>query len=356
MQFRGWAGQYQHTMVVAEKSGSGFEVLEGNRPNNTVRNSYISYVDFSNWVAAAGNSGGFSIYRFGIDDDDDDDDDDNHKPIINRGLRMLNSYSYAQAFTRNNARYTEVYRDSELTTLRSSSSWTGENDDDRIIGVGWTSRNVPYAHIKYPSGNKWIEAYVKLRDVFVNGELDDEPKTAQRQFVGLSARKNGSRNNNYWIDPGDSVWLLTEEDGQCQVLYPIQGGKYRIAWLSEADYNNTVNREYPDSSITFAYKYFYSAKAGQSYADYDNVNCNNDLDSVTVSSGSLPDGLSLSFSGKRIYLSGTPSTAGRYTFELKAKDVRGGYNTQSYTLTVAANVPPITAINYNYYNGKLGVS
>jgi hypothetical protein len=53
----------------------------------------------------------------------------------------------------------------------------------------------------------------------------------------------------------------------------------------------------------------------------------------SISSGTLPSGLTLSASGK---LSGTPTTAGNFTFTVLATDSVGGIATQTYSLTIVA--------------------
>ncbi|MBU0655975.1 MAG: cellulase family glycosylhydrolase [Gammaproteobacteria bacterium] len=57
----------------------------------------------------------------------------------------------------------------------------------------------------------------------------------------------------------------------------------------------------------------------------------------SIASGSLPNGLSLSSGG---LVSGTPSTAGTFTFTLKVSDSKGLSDTQSLSMTVTAAPPP----------------
>ena len=61
--------------------------------------------------------------------------------------------------------------------------------------------------------------------------------------------------------------------------------------------------------------------------------------SWSVSSGSLPTGLSLSAAG---VISGTPSTSGTASFSVKVTDSKGLSDTQALSMTVAAAPPPTT--------------
>ena len=157
---------------------------------------------------------------------------------INPGLRRLTSNSYAKVYTLTSGKY-NVYSDSNLTTRLSSSAWTGEEDEDWILGVGKNSNGVVYARISYPVGSSRQTAYVNLSEVFVPGTLKDDPKTAVVRHYGLYKRRDSGQNNDYGIDVGDSVYLLTKDNGWAQVLYPV-GSLWRIAWLTERNYNMVV--------------------------------------------------------------------------------------------------------------------
>ncbi len=73
----------------------------------------------------------------------------------------------------------------------------------------------------------------------------------------------------------------------------------------------------------------------------------------SISSGSLPPGLSLSESG---VLSGTPTTAGTYTFTVQSQDSGGTTGTASVTITIAPGATPITVTPSSLPNGTAGTS
>lgn len=62
---------------------------------------------------------------------------------------------------------------------------------------------------------------------------------------------------------------------------------------------------------------------------------------VSISGQSLPNGLTLSSSGT---ISGTPTTAGSFTFTIRATDTDGIVGVQQYTIAVANTPPTITAL------------
>ena len=155
---------------------------------------------------------------------------------INPGLLTLNVSSYAKVYTLTSSRYYGLYSDSNLTQRLSSTAWTGEDDEVWLIGTGRTTKNVPYAKIKYPVGSSRVTAYMKLQDTFVSGTLTGKAMKATKSFYGLAKRKNDSRVSYFGIDAADRVYLLTQENGWCQVLYPV-GNLWRIAWLTQSEYN-----------------------------------------------------------------------------------------------------------------------
>ena len=166
------------------------------------------------------------------------------KPVINQGLRALSNSSYAKIFTLTSSRYTNLYSNSELTSPLSSTAWTGENDEIWLTGVGWTSKNVPYARIKYPVGSSRREAYARLNELFVQGTLDQGIITAKKSAYGLYRRLGSGQSYSYGIDAGDRCYLLTKSNGWNQVLYPV-GKLWRIAWMTDSVYSATFNGGVP---------------------------------------------------------------------------------------------------------------
>ena len=324
-----------------------------------IKNSYYTYEELSKRFSNPGTDGGFTIYRF----ESTTPDLIEPKPDINPGLLRLNSSMYAKSFTLTSGKYTGLYSSKELKTRISSTAYTGGTDEDWLLDVDWNSRNVPYARISYPvSGGRKI-AYVNLQEVFVKGTLSENAKSAKSGYTGLYIRKNSGRSSSYRIDAGDPVWLLTKEDGWCQVLYPISEGLYRIAWLPESDYNKMIDDDYLESNMQITGS-FADGTVGTPYSSKVLVDCTSIIyisqlkmsgAGVSVISGSLPDGLSVSHSGQYIYLTGTPTKADTYNFKLRLKNGYGGYTEKDFTVNIASvSNPP--KIYFTFKDSKAGVS
>ena len=168
-------------------------------------------------------------------------------PKFSQSLRNLTSSKYAKIYTLSSGRYYNLFSNKELTSRLSSSHWTGENDEVWLLDVGVNSSNVVYAHISYPTSSKRIEAYARLRELFVKGTENSGVITAKNNVYGLYKRLNSGQNWSYGIDAGDECYLLTKENGWYQVMYPITGQKYcRIAWMSEGQYTTA----FPSNGVT----------------------------------------------------------------------------------------------------------
>ena len=162
---------------------------------------------------------------------------------INPSLLKANSGTRIYAYTLAPSRY-NVYSSSSLTTPLSSTAWTGENDEDYLTGVGKNSSGTAYAQISYPTSSGRNTGYVNLSEVFVPGSLTAEAERAVRRFSydRLYIRIGVGRNSSYWVDAGDSVYLLTEQNGWAQILYPASVGAWRIAWLTKSEYDYVMGK------------------------------------------------------------------------------------------------------------------
>ena len=158
---------------------------------------------------------------------------------ISPGLQNLTSGRYAKIYTLQNMRYyNSLYSDKNLSAPLSSSAWTGMDDEIWLMGVGTNSYGRVYAYISYPlgSGGSRRSAYADLRAMLVAGTLDGSARRAANSHYGMYKRRNSGRNTSYGIDAGDSVYLLTQDNGWCQVLYP-SGSLWRIAWMTQSEYD-----------------------------------------------------------------------------------------------------------------------
>ena len=95
--------------------------------------------------------------------------------------------------------------------------------------------------------------------------------------------------------------------------------------------------------------------ANTAYTSYQFSATNGPITSYQVSSGALPTGLSLSTAG---VLSGTPSTAGSYTFGVTATSASGTGSAQSFTITIAAagSTAPVVSATPAPTTGTVGTA
>lgn len=264
---------------------------------------------------------------------------------INPGLLRLTPSSYAQVFTLTSGRYYNLYSNANLTTKLSAenTAWTGENDEDYIIGVGKNSNNVTYARIKYPVGNKRYEAYVKLSEVFVTGTLKDNAISAKARHYGLYARRGSGYNSSYGIDVGDSVYLLTRDNGWCQVLYPTSGGLWRIAWLTESNYNKVIGHIAPVITTTS----LPNGTVGKSYTATIKATGSTPI-YFTVNALTMSNGLSLDAkypSNGTIQLKGTPKRAQTFNVIVSAQNSAGS-TSKTFQLTINSSSANINDIQF----------
>ena len=263
------------------------------------------------------------------------------EPVERVSPGLLNN-SPIYAYTQKYDRYTGVYTNKYLTSRVSSTAWTGEDDEDWLLKIGRNSNGVAYAKISYPISSGRREAYVNLNEVFVPGELTEDAKTAKKDFTGLYRRRSDGYDSSYKIKSGSSAYVLTKDNGWYQILYPDTSGSYwRIAWLSEADYNDVFGAAIvaPEITTTNIGPIIVDQKITQKItATGENITW--DI------SGSLPPGLNFDKSTGTISGTATSTTASKYNiyataqFEIIASNA-GGSSRKSY-LVIVLEKPSIT--------------
>ena len=145
----------------------------------------------------------------------------------------------------------------------SSSYIDGYNDLLYVLDVGCTG-NTCWAKVSYPTSSKRVIAYVKLSDLTANSH--SVKAISSGKFL-CSLRQNGALSSSYYVDKGDTVWLLAVSGSRVQILYPA-GSMYRIAWSDKSDYEKYCGA-IPGNSSTSAKKspiieegdYYYIASA-----------------------------------------------------------------------------------------------
>ncbi len=154
---------------------------------------------------------------------------------------ILSDSKYAKTYTLASSGKTIPYTDSGLnhrgtaTYGRSSSSYIANNTDELyIMDVGINSKNESWAKVSYPAGSKRVIAYIALSAVTANNS--NHAKTVSSGKFYCSLRSNTSASSSYYVAKGDTVYLVATSGDKYQILYPISGGKWRLAWCAKSDY------------------------------------------------------------------------------------------------------------------------
>ena len=281
--YAGYNNSTNHTAIINGFEGDGVYFFQSHVSGNGVKkikNSYYSYAELARRYSNPGaNYGGFTIYHFG-DPVPPDDEKYDTRPAINPGLQRLSSSSYAKVYIHSPQTFYDLYSDSELTRKDDlSSNYVAENEECQIHEVGWNSKNVPYAHIKFPRSNgKLKDAYVSLKKAFIPSIPDmntGNAKTATGDSSGFYRRADWSTLNHTSISTGKSIYCFTplpENDSteerqslKIQVMYPSADGKnWVIAWTSQEVYEAIIGGGAPVIERLSSP----SAVAGVSYSNY----------------------------------------------------------------------------------------
>lgn len=156
------------------------------------------------------------------------------------GFDILSSSNYAKTFTLATSGKTIPYTNSNLNTRgtatygASSSSYIDNAADELyILDVGNTNGTY-WAYVSYPTSSGRVKAYIPLSALTVNNGSHTKTTSTGKFYCAL--RENAATSTSYYVAKGDTVYLVATSNAKCQILYPISGGKWRLAWCSAADY------------------------------------------------------------------------------------------------------------------------
>lgn len=156
------------------------------------------------------------------------------------GFDILSSSNYAKSYTLSSSGKTIPYTNSNLSTRgtatygASSSSYIDNSTDEiYILDVGCTNGTY-WAYVSYPTSSKRVNAYIPLSAITTNNA--GHTKTTSIGKFYCSLRENTATNSSYYVAKGDTVYLVATSASMYQILYPISGGKWRLAWCSASDY------------------------------------------------------------------------------------------------------------------------
>lgn len=167
---------------------------------------------------------------------------------------ILTTSKYAKVYTLSSSGKTIPYTNTNLTIRgtisygKSSSSYIDNKADELYLcDVGKNTKGTYWAKVSYPTSSKRVYAYIPLSAITSNN--GSHAKTTSTGKFYCSYRKGVSTSSSYYVAKGDTVYLIATSGSNYQILYPISGGKWRIAWCTKSDYN-TYCLNKPDTNTT----------------------------------------------------------------------------------------------------------
>lgn len=180
---------------------------------------------------------------------------------------ILSSSKYAKTYTLSSSGKTIPYTSKNLTTRgtvtygASSSSYIDNSSDEiYILDVGCTNGKY-WAYVSYPTSSRRVNAYIYLSALTKNNGNHNKSTSSGKFYC--STRENNSTNSSYYVANGDTVYLVATSSSKYQILYPISGGKWRLAWCNKSDYQKYCTKgEEPKSTsgLTDVTAYFAGQK------------------------------------------------------------------------------------------------
>lgn len=153
---------------------------------------------------------------------------------------ILTSSKYAKTYTLSSSGKTIPYTSKSLSTRgtttygASSKAYIANSSDELyIMDVGCTNGKY-WAYVSYPTSSRRVNAYIHLSDI--TGNNGSHAKTTSTGKFYCATRSNKSNSSSYYVAKGDTVYLVATSGSRYQILYPISGGKWRLAWCDKADY------------------------------------------------------------------------------------------------------------------------
>ncbi len=155
---------------------------------------------------------------------------------------ILSKSKYAKVYTLSSSGKTIPYTSKSLSTRgtvsygKSSSSYIDNKADELYLCDVGVTKGKEWALVSYPTSSGRVYAYIPLSSITSNN--GSHAKTVSSGRFYCSYRKGVSTSSSYYVDKGDTVYLLATSGNGYQILYPISNGSsWRIGWCNKADYN-----------------------------------------------------------------------------------------------------------------------
>lgn len=155
------------------------------------------------------------------------------------------SSKYAKVYTISKSGITIPYTSKYLTKRgttngASSSAYIDNASDELYLLDAGTTNGTNWAYVSFPIGSgKRRNAYINLSSITsAKYEKSHMYYASSKGKFYCSPRRGGSTSSSYYVDSGDAVYLLYTSSSSgtyCQIMYPISGNKWRIAWCTYAN-------------------------------------------------------------------------------------------------------------------------
>lgn len=132
---------------------------------------------------------------------------------------------------------------------KSSTAYIANTDELYVLSVGKNSSGTYYAYVSYPVGKTRYKAYIKLSEVTANNSNHEARICTSKTYTSLRAGK--SKGSTY-AAKGDTVYLIATSGSNYQIMYPLSGGGYRLAWITKTEWNNNFSSS---NNKLFTYSY-----------------------------------------------------------------------------------------------------
>ena len=153
---------------------------------------------------------------------------------------ILSTTYYAKTYTIASSGRTIPYTSKYLTTRGSVTNGASNGayidnaaDELYVFDVGCTNGKY-WAYVSYPTSTRRLNAYIPLSAISANN--GNHAKTVSTGKFYCSKRATTANSTSYYVDKGDTVYLLSTSGSRYQIMYPVSGGKWRIAFCNASDY------------------------------------------------------------------------------------------------------------------------
>lgn len=157
-----------------------------------------------------------------------------------KAFDILTTSKYAKTYTLSNSGktipYTSKYLSKRGTVTYGASSTSyidNKADEIYIMDVGCTSGKY-WAYVSYPTSSRRVNAYIYLSALTKNN--GSHSKVTSKGKFYCSLREGSSNSSSYYVAKGDTVYLVATSSSKYQIMYPISGGNWRLAWCNKSDY------------------------------------------------------------------------------------------------------------------------